>query len=88
MSTIELEQMGIIVKVPTEAISLEIRAKIFGDDGEIVTVAQDFSPSQLREAREQFNLNVVLGDDYDATFILTDKAKEMLDAEERYGQSV
>lgn len=75
--TIELEEMNIIIKVPTEAVSLTINAKVMSDDGEIYEVQAPYSPSQLRQARQAFLDEVELGDDYDAKFVLTEKGLEL-----------
>lgn len=69
---IELEEMNIIIKVPTEAVSLTVSAKVMSDDGEIYEVQTLYSPSQLRDARHNF-MSEVGDDDYDATHIFTEK---------------
>lgn len=74
--TIELEEMNIIIKVPTEAVSLTVNAKVMSDDGEIYEVQSSYSPSQLRDARHCFLDEVELGDDFDTTHVFTEKGLE------------
>lgn len=73
---IELEEMNIIIKVPTEAVSLTVSAKVMSDDGEIYEVQSSYSPSQLRDARHCFLDEVELGDDFDARFVFAEKGLE------------
>lgn len=71
--TIELEEMGIIIRVPEESVSVTVTAHVMSDDGNIIKVQKQLSPSELRQARADFLDEVVLGDDYDAEFVLNNK---------------
>lgn len=71
--TIELKEMGIIIRVPEESVSVTVTAHVMSDTGDIIKVQKQLSPSELRKARADFLDEVVLGDDYDAEFVLTDE---------------
>lgn len=73
VGTIELEEMGIIIRVPKESVSVTVTAHVMSDTGDIIKVQKQLSPSELRQARADFLDEVVLGDDYDAEFVLNDK---------------
>ena len=73
VGTIELKEMGIIIRVPEESVSVTVTAHVMSDTGDIIKVQKQLSPSELRQARADFLDEVALGDDYDAEFVLTDE---------------
>ena len=82
--TVELEEMNIILRIPKEAIKLEVNALLLDEEGEVVKVGQSFSASRIREMRNAFLDNVEYGDDYDGYFVLTDEARAELEREEMH----
>ena len=75
VGTIELKEMGIIIRVPEESVSVTVTAHVMSDTGDIIKVQKQLSPSELRQARADFLDEVVLGDDYDAKFVLTEDGR-------------
>ena len=76
---IQLEDMGVILRIPKEAIRLELTVKLLDEDGVLREVVAEFSASDIREARQAFLDNVEMGDDYDAVWGLTEKGRRELD---------
>ena len=83
---VQLEDMGVILRIPKEAVRLELTVKLLDEDGVLREVVAEFSASDIREARQAFLDNVEFGDDYDAMWQLTEKGRrqleEMKEAEE------
>ena len=77
---IELEQMNVILKIPTDAVSLTITAKMLDEDGKLMSVSRTLAVSDIQEARKDFLDNVEDGDEYDAHYVLTDEGRAYLDA--------
>ena len=78
---IKLEEAGIILWIPKEAVGLYVEAKILDENDKVVKVKKTFSVSQIQKMRKDFLDNVIDGDDYDAVYCLTEKALEdLLDA--------
>lgn len=74
-----LEEINIILKIPKGAVKLTINATIMNENGELEKVVRDLSLTDIQDARTAFLNNVDGGDDYDQEWVLTDKAKKMLD---------
>ena len=75
---IELQQYGIIVKIPENCISLTITAQVV-IDGKIETVQRELKQSEIFDARRDFLDNVELGDDYDGVWALTDEYRNFVE---------
>lgn len=76
---IQIEDMGVIIRIPKEAVRLEITVLILDEDGNLQKVCAEFSASDIREARQAFLDNVEFGDDYDAMWQLTEKGRRQLE---------
>ena len=76
---VQLEDMGVILRIPKEAIRLELTVKLLDEDGALREVVAEFSASDIREARQAFLDNVEFGDDYDAIWQLTEKGRRQLE---------
>ena len=76
--TIELEDINIILKIPKEAVALEVTASLILD-GELRKVGHNLSVSDIRDARQAFLDNVEDGDDYDARYVLTEEGMAYLE---------
>jgi len=75
---IQLEDMGVIIRIPKEAVRLTMTVLILDEDGNLQEVVAEFSASDIREARQAFLDNVEFGDDYDAIWQLTEKGRRQL----------
>ena len=75
---IELEEMNIIVKIPKDALKVTIKVQVPGHDGEIIKAKKKLTKTDIDAARKDFLDNVEDGDDYDATYALTEKGREYL----------
>ena len=76
---IQIEDMGVIIRIPKEAVRLEITVLILDEDGNLQKVCAEFSASDIREARQAFLDNVEFGDDYYAMWQLTEKGRRQLE---------
>lgn len=76
---IQIEDMGVILRIPKEAVRLEMTVLILDEDGNLQEVCAEFSVSDIREARQAFLDNVEFGDDYDAMWQLTEKGRRQLE---------
>ena len=76
---VQLEDMGVILRIPKEAIRLELTVTLLDEDGALRNVVAEFSASDIREARQAFLDNVEMGDDYDAMWRLTEKGRRELE---------
>ena len=76
---VQLEDMGVILRIPKEAIRLELTVTLLDEDGALRNVVAEFSASDIREARKAFLDNVEMGDDYDAVWRLTEKGRRELE---------
>ena len=83
---VELEEYNLIIKVPRESIKLEIKAVFLDDNDEMTTVCKTLKLCDIQEARKDFLENVEYGDDYDASYVITDKGREWLEAFRRAHQ--
>ncbi len=77
-TVVELDEMNIILKIPKEAVALEVTASLISEDGELQRVSKKLTVADIRDSRQAFLDNVDFGDDYDARFVLTDEGKEFL----------
>ena len=78
VETMELEEMNIFMRIPKEAVALEVTASLLDEDGKVMKVSTKLSVSDIRDKRQDFLDNVEDGDDYDARYVLTDEGMEYL----------
>lgn len=83
-STITLDEMNVIVKIPERAVALTITAVIL-ENGEQVNVSKKMDVVEIRQARDDFLNNVEFGDDYDGVFVLSDEVKKQLEESDTDG---
>lgn len=76
---VQLEDMGVILRIPKEAVRLEMTVLILDEDSNLQEVCAEFSANDIREARQAFLDNVEFGDDYDAIWQLTEKGRRELE---------
>ena len=76
---IELEEMNIFLRIPKEAVALEVTASLLMD-GKVQKVSTNLSVSDIRDRRQDFLDNVEDGDDYDARYVLTEEGKAYLES--------
>ena len=77
--TIELEEMNIFLKIPKDAVALEVTASLIAD-GKVQKVSKKLSVSDIRDKRQDFLDNVEDGDDYDARYVLTEEGMAYLES--------
>lgn len=77
---VELDEMNVILRIPKEAVSLELNAGILDEAGKLRKVGKRLSVSEIREARQAFLDNVEGGDDYDARFVITEEGRRYLES--------
>lgn len=82
--TIELEDMNIFMKIPKEAVALEVTASLLVD-GKVQKVSKKLSVSDIRDRRQDFLDNVEDGDDYDARYVLTEEGMAYLQELQKNG---
>ena len=82
---VELEEMNIILRIPKEAVALEVTASLLDEDGKIMKASTKLSVSDIRVRRQDFLDNVEDGDDYDARFVLTDEGRAYLEQLKKEG---
>lgn len=78
----ELDEMNVILKVPKEAVEIEMTVKFVRDD-QIVRASRTLDMGDIFEARRDFLDNVEDGDDYDARYCITEKGLKYLEELER-----
>lgn len=76
---IELDQINIILPIPKESVSMELTVKIMYDDT-IKTVGKQFTIGDIHDMRQDFLDNVEFGDDYNASYVITEEGKRCLEA--------
>ncbi len=75
----ELEEMNIFLRIPKEAVALEVTASLLDGDGKIMKVSAQLSVSEIHDRRQDFLDNVEDGDNYDAKYVLTDEGRAYLE---------
>ena len=75
---IELEEMNIFLRIPKEAVALDVTASLLDGNGKVMKVSNRLSVSDIMEKRQDFLDYVEDGDDYDARYVLTDEGREYL----------
>lgn len=78
MKATDIELYNIIMQIPRNACELTITAKIIEGD-KVVEVQGVYNVSEIFQARQDFLDNVDFGDDYNATYALTDKGMAYLE---------
>ena len=76
---IEPEEMNIFLRIPKEAVALEVTASLLDADGKVMKVGTKLSASDIHDRRRDFLDNVEDGDEYDALYVLTDEGREYLE---------
>lgn len=76
---IEPEEMNIFLRIPKEAVALEVTASLPDADGKVMKVGTKLSASDIHDRRRDFLDNVEDGDEYDALYVLTDEGREYLE---------
>ena len=76
---LELDEMNVIIRIPKAAASVTVNAVIIDENDKAVKVSRKLSADDIRKARQDFLDNVVLGDDYDARFVLSEEGKKYLE---------
>ena len=76
--TMELEEMNIFLRIPKDAVALEVTASLLAEDGKLMKVSKKLAVSDIRDQRQAFLDNVEDGDDYDARFVLTEEGRDYL----------
>ena len=75
---VELQEVNIILRIPENAASLEVRASLVNENGKFINVKKKLTVQDIFKARMDFLDYVDGGDDYDAKFVLTDEGLEYL----------
>lgn len=75
LNSIQLKEQGVIIYLPENTVSAEIIAKYMNDDGEIISVKKNMSPSDIYKARKDFEDNYI---DPDAIYTFTDRGRSEL----------
>ncbi len=76
---IELDEMNVIIRIPTDAATIDLTAHILDEDQKVINVTRHFTVDEVRRARQDFLDNVDGGDDYDARYVLTEEGKRYLE---------
>lgn len=77
-SNIIEDTMGVIMRIPTNAVKLKLKCKVIEKDGREYRAKAVFNKKDISDMRADFLFCVPEGDDYDAVYELTDKGIEML----------
>ena len=81
--TMELEEMNILLRIPKDAVALDVTASLLAEDGKLMKVSRKLAVSDIRNQRQAFLDNVEDGDEYDARYVLTDEGREYLEQLEK-----
>ena len=81
--TMELEEMNIFLRIPKDAVALEVTASLLAEDGKVMKVSKKLAVSDIRDQWQAFLDNVEDGDDYDARFVLTEEGRDYLEQLEK-----
>ena len=74
---VEFEEMNVILRIPKDAMQVEIKCLVAGIDVDVQTVKKKLDVSDIIKARSDFIDNVG-DDDYDQPWVLTEKALKEL----------
>ena len=77
---VELQEMNIILKIPENAVFLEVKASLMNENGQLMNVMKKLPVQDIFKARQDFLQNVEDGDEYDARYVLTDEGREYLNS--------
>lgn len=72
--------MGIIVKIPKTIFKMEVICHVIDDNDEVQKMHGKFTLDDIMSLRKDFLENVECGDEYDATYVITDEGKEWLES--------
>lgn len=85
---VALEEMNVILRIPTEAISVTVTAKVIEkDSGDLLEVGRKLTTQDIFKARTDFLDYVDGGDDYDAKFVITDEGRRWLEEMQKQKQT-
>ena len=79
------ELMHIILEIPKGTVRMEVDAKVVDDDGALKVMKTKLSLEDINAMRKDF-LDNLYDDDYTATYVLTDKGRELLEHMEDDGK--
>ena len=74
---ITLDENYIMITIPKNTYQLEIIATTTNENGETLKVKKYLNTEEIFEARKNFQDNI--GDDWDATYIVTDKGRKWME---------
>ena len=77
--------MHIILEIPKSTIWMSVDAKVVDDEGTLQTMRTAFPLEDINAMRKDF-LDNLYDDDYNATYVLTDKGRELLEHMEDDGK--
>lgn len=84
---VALEEMNIILRIPIEAVSVTVTAKVIEkDSGDLLEVQRKLTTQDIFKARRDFLDYVEDGDDYDAKFVITDEGRRYLEELKQRGE--
>lgn len=72
--------MNIIIKIPRNAVMLNATISFLDGNGEVLKASKIYDVTEINQCRQDFLDNVEFGDDYDASFVLTDLGMEYLES--------
>ena len=75
---IELDLINIILPIPKQTVSMDLTVKVMDGDT-IQTVYKPFTISDIHDMRQDFLDNVEFGDDYNASYALTEEGERYLE---------
>lgn len=76
--------MGIIMKIPKESVSMSVSVEIIDSDTDKKKSGSvEFTKEDIDEMRKDFLENVEFGDEYDAVYMLTNKGAKLLNSLKR-----
>ncbi len=82
---VDLDLMNVILRIPKEAVFLEITAGVLDEDGEVKQVSSKLSVSGIRDARQAFLDNVEDGDEYDTKYVIMEEGRRYLEQLKKQG---
>ena len=68
--TVEVQEMNILLRIPEDAVALEVTATTIGRNGKARRLRRTLSAKDIAKAREAFLENVEDGDDYDGGYVV------------------
>ena len=72
---IELEQRGVIIRIPSGSVFIKLEATVIDNNGNVRLVGRNLTLDDIQDAKEYFD-EYVADDDYDDKYALTDLGKK------------